>query len=244
MSRVLCLPHAGGAATAYQELSAALPPEISAATAQYPGRQDRRLEPCPATVDGYVGPIVASLAEMQDLPISIFGHSFGATLAYEVARACQARSIPVSRLIVSGRRAPADQVEIGLSGRSDRAIIQELRFLRATDDRLLDDEDVQKLILPALRGDYSAIERYTFKPGEMLSCPITALVGDHDPKATPAEAAKWAEYTEGEFQLEVFPGGHFYLHQEVGALSRLLTRLLLGDSSDRAGGGSAAAAPN
>lgn len=59
---------------------------------------------------------------------------------------------------------------------------------------------------------------------------VTALVGDADPRVTPAEAAAWGDHTTASFGLEVFSGGHFYLteHQEkLAALlrSRLTSRV-------------------
>jgi surfactin synthase thioesterase subunit len=49
-----------------------------------------------------------------------------------------------------------------------------------------------------------------------------ALTGDQDPKVAIDDAAAWREHTEGEFELVVYPGGHFFLNDHVPAI---LTRL-------------------
>jgi pyochelin biosynthetic protein PchC len=83
-------------------------------------------------------------------------------------------------------------------------------------------------VLGVTRNDYKAVETYTWTPEPPLSCPITALVGDSDPQATVPDASAWAEHSTGEFDLRVFPGGHFYLdvHRAdvIGAISSALAR--------------------
>jgi surfactin synthase thioesterase subunit len=43
-ARLVCLPHAGGSATFYLPVAAALSPGVDVVAIQYPGRQDRRNE--------------------------------------------------------------------------------------------------------------------------------------------------------------------------------------------------------
>ncbi len=63
----------------------------------------------------------------------------------------------------------------------------------------------------AIRGDYKAIETYSYVPGRTLSWPVTVLTGDSDPTTTVGEASEWRSVTTGPFRIKVFPGGHFYL---------------------------------
>lgn len=67
------------------------------------------------------------------------------------------------------------------------------------------------MVLPAIRSDYKAAETYVYAPGPKLTCPVTALVGDTDPMVSAEEAVAWSEYTDGTFELRIWPGGHFYL---------------------------------
>jgi surfactin synthase thioesterase subunit len=153
-------------------------------------------------------------------------------VAYEVARRLEQRpSAPrPEALFVSGRRAPTVPRADRLHLESDDRLVAELRRQGGTDPRLLDDKEILGMILPALRADYQAVETYTYRPGPPLAIPLTALVGDADPRATPAEAAAWGDHTTASFGLEVFSGGHFYLteHQETLAAllrSRLTSRV-------------------
>src|SRR5262245_13700739 len=85
-TQLLCLSHAGGSASYFFPVSRALSPEIDVLAGQYPGRQDRLREPCLLSVDELADQLVAAIKPLTSRPITIFGHSLGATLGFEVAR--------------------------------------------------------------------------------------------------------------------------------------------------------------
>lgn len=224
--RLVYFPHAGGAANASYQLSAALPPVAEVVAVQYPGRQDRFTEPCLDSIGALADEIPQWLDALDDKPMAFFGHSMGAIIAYEVARRLQAQDLvpaaagPVpTRLLVSGRRAPTIYREETVHLRDNGGIVAEMRMLQGTDSSVFDDPEVLELVLPAVRADYRAIETYMYEPGPPLSCPVTAVVGDSDPRADRADAEPWRQQTTGPFTLHVYPGGHFYLGE--GALGVL-----------------------
>lgn len=219
---LVCLPHAGGAASSYFGLSEALGPGIRVLSVQYPGRQDRRFEKCPAHVADYVSEISLSIMMRVPGPVAIFGHSFGATLAFETALQLERSGRDLTKLFVSGRRAPAEQREHGLSRRSDAVLIAELRHLSGTHPEFLLDQEMLNLILPGLRGDYRALDNYRYRVGDTVRCDIRGLCGTTDLKVSPEEIGKWADYTSAHTRTTVFEGGHFYLFDQLQALTRVL----------------------
>jgi pyochelin biosynthesis protein PchC len=217
-------PHAGGAASYFQPLSAALSADVRVWSLQYPGRQDRRREPCLDSVDALAAGAADVLRERAECPMVLFGHSLGAVVAFETARRLEAESdVRVLGLIVSGRRAPTVVRHETVHLRDDAGIIAEIRRLGGTDAALLDDEDIVSMILPALRADYTAVETYAYREGPRLRCPISVLTGADDPQVTAAEAERWAEHTSGGFRFRAFPGGHFYLSEQRTAVLAALT---------------------
>jgi pyochelin biosynthetic protein PchC len=214
--RLFCFPHAGGSASYYFPLSAMLQPGIETLAVQYPGRQERRLEKCIDNIPELADRLYEAMASWTGRPFAFFGHSMGATLAFEVARRFGQRTgAGPLWLFASGRRAPSRRYQ-GEPGepvhlRDDVGILAELRRAGGTDQRILADEELRAVILPMTRNDYKAIETYSYDPGPRLDCPITALVGDSDPQVTMDEAAAWSEHSAGGFDLRAFPGGHFYL---------------------------------
>ncbi|MGW9434797.1 thioesterase II family protein [Streptomyces sp. NPDC055607] len=239
--RLLCFPHAGGAAGFFFPLSRTLAPEVEVTAVQYPGRQDRRGEPGIEEIGALARGAAQALAELDDgRPLALFGHSMGAVVAYETARILEhERGRPPVLLFASGRRAPCVHREEYTHLRDDEGLLDELRELGGTDAGLLADRDLMRLVLPAVRVDYRAIETYRHRPGAELSLPIAVLTGDRDPRVTTDEAAQWRRHTTGEYSLDVLPGGHFFLGEAAAEVERLVTgrlhEVLAGGVPGRAG---------
>ncbi|MGW5868667.1 thioesterase II family protein [Streptomyces sp. NPDC055239] len=220
--RLVCFPHAGGSASFYFPVSAALASDSDVAALQYPGRQDRRMEPNVDDIGVLADRIAPVVAPLFDRPVVFFGHSMGAILAFEVARRLEEQGHTPAMLFASGRRAPSTRREENVHQRDDDGIVAEMKAMSGTDAQVLGDEELLRMVLPAIRSDYRAIE--TYGPVDAtVGCPITALVGDDDPKTTVAEADVWRSHTTGAFRIQTFRGGHFYLSPraaEVIALTR------------------------
>ena len=220
---LICFPPAGGSASWFHPMSAALAPDVDVVAMQYPGRQDRRAEDPIDDVVVLAYRISRILSGATGWPVAFFGHSVGATVAFEVARALVAADgAGPAHLLVSGRRAPTRHRDEHVHRRDDAGILQDLRRLGGTDARVLGDDDVIRLVLPATRADYRAAETYRYVAGPLLTCPVTALTGDDDPSTTLDEAAGWREVTTGAFELRVFPGGHFFLTRHLDEIVRLI----------------------
>ncbi len=219
-TRLVCFPHAGGSATFYQPFARALETVTDLWAVQYPGRQDRRSEPAFASIDDLADQVAGLLGSAAGPPYAFFGHSMGAVVSFEVARRLERAGRPgPSALFVSGRRGPSvRRIDLVHQG-TDDDLLRALRELAGTDTRILGDEEIQRMILPVVRGDYQALERHRHLPGPPLSCPVIAFGGDDDPHASVADLRAWADQTTGGFATRVFAGGHFYLVHDVAAVA-------------------------
>ncbi|WP_216587428.1 thioesterase II family protein [Streptomyces brasiliscabiei] len=225
--RLLCLPHAGGSASYYLPMAQALAPGADVLAAQYPGRQDRYAEPPAGSIAELAEGVVGALDEDDGRPLALFGHSMGAVVAHELALRLEAAGRAPVRLFVSGRRAPSTPGDGRRLHRvSDAELIESVRRLGGTDGLVLQDEELVQLVLPALRGDYGALETYEPRPGVRLACPVTVLTGDADPVTPVAYARAWADHTDGPADVSVFPGGHFYLNDRSAEVVDVVRRHL------------------
>jgi surfactin synthase thioesterase subunit len=65
-------------------------------------------------------------------------------------------------------------------------------------------------------------------PGPPLTCPVIALRGTEDPRASEAETLAWQRHTTGGFAMRSFPGGHFFLRDHAVEINRLIGERLAG----------------
>jgi medium-chain acyl-[acyl-carrier-protein] hydrolase len=228
--RLFCFPYAGGSAAIYRQWPQHLPPTIEALPAHLPGRQGRLRERPPTSIKALVEDIAEAIRPLLDIPFSFFGHSMGATVAYELARALRgAGAGEPAHLFVSGRRPPhIPSAQAHTYNLPDAELIEEVRRLEGTPPEVLEHPELMELMLPLLRADFEAIETYSYEPGPPLTCPFTAFGGLQDAELSREQLESWSEHTTGRFALKMFEGGHFFIHGSARSLLDTIARELSG----------------
>jgi surfactin synthase thioesterase subunit len=230
--RLLTIPSAGSGSGLFHGWGTAFPPWAEVWTVLAPGRETRFSEPIPTTLEGYVAPIVEGLTSLQEIPLALFGHSMGGTLAYEVARTrIETGTAPPLRLFISSRRAPS------LPARSEPDhLLADTELLEVVRTRwggfpseVERYPDVLQMALGVLRADLMALETHRRTPTPPLPVPISALGGDRDPSLPLEELIPWQDETTAGFELRVFSGDHRYLEKERSVLLEYLRKALRRD---------------
>lgn len=230
--QLVCFPHAGGSASFFFPVSAALQSTVEVLAVQYPGRLDRYDEALVDDIGQLADAIAGALRPRLAGPPALFGHSMGAVVAFEVARRFEKRrqalqpTTEPSILIASAARAPVRCRDDGIHRRRDGGLIEEVTALEGTSAAAIVDGELMRLALPVIRNDYRAIETYVCSPGITVHCPIWVFAADRDPRISLDDARAWRAHTTGEFAMTVFPGGHFYLSDwPPGVVSQLTCAL-------------------
>ncbi|MDX3230472.1 thioesterase II family protein [Streptomyces sp. ME19-01-6] len=238
-ARLIAFPHAGGSASYFFPLAQALrqagqPLALDVMAVQYPGRQERRREPCIDDLPTLADAVCREILLFADRPLILFGHSMGSWVAFEVTRRLeQKHGITPLALFASGRRAPSITRQENIHQLPDSGIVKEIALLDGTDSVLLSDPEILQMALPAIRGDYKAIETYAFHPGPRLQCPIHAVLGEADPRVSVDDARGWAKHTSGGFELSMAHGSHFYLKDQQDFLAGKIVDRLTTLSAER-----------
>lgn len=223
VGRLVCLPHAGGSASYFHPLSrlmSDLPVEVI--IVQYPGRQDRSEEPVIEDLAALGAHVATALEGSTDLPFVLFGHSMGATIAFEAARRLETDGARAAALMVSARRAPSIHRTEPAAALGDAELLAEVMSMSGAGSDVLTDPDIMAMVLPVIRGDYTAVANYRYQPGPDVTCPVVAVLGDTDPKVDESGARVWAQHTTGPFELISLPGGHFYLDTHWETIIKLV----------------------
>ncbi|WP_208024590.1 thioesterase II family protein [Amycolatopsis pithecellobii] len=216
--RLVCLPHAGAGATSFTRWLPLFPPGIAPVRVQLPGREDAAGLPPQRSLAGLLDELVPQVAKL-DAPIALYGHSMGALIAFELARALDS-----VQLFVSGRRAPrlpARGTPIHRLPDDEFAAALETRGLGGIGHTAF-----QRYALPLIKADLTVSEEYDYRVAPPLDCPITVFHGTEDPIVARADAEAWSAETAGEFTSHSFSGGHFFHQDHRAAIVTIIREAL------------------
>lgn len=209
--KLFCFPHAGGGGSAFARWPSKLPRDVHVVPVQLPGRENRFSEPPPSSVSSLVLAVAANLP-FGDAPFVFFGHSMGALLAFEVARALRRAGRPLPRLLIASASAPPQggyaHVMLHRSGGED--LVDQLRRY-GTPEAVVANRELLELFTPVIQGDSRLIGEYRYVPEPPLPVPLAVYRGEQDLTVTqPLEP--WGELTSARFFIRGFRGHHMYLH--------------------------------
>lgn len=226
--QLFCIPHAGGGGMVFRTWPQYLPDFIEVCAVELPGHGRRISEPPFTRLDPLLAALVEALLPEIDRPYALFGHSFGALVCFEVARELQTRkSMPPILLIVSGARAPQlPASDLPIHKQPDSILIDHVRRMGGTPEAILENEEMLSAILPAIRADYEVKETYEYSNADPVNCPIFAMAGSADLVVNRTSLQAWGALTTGDFNLEFFPGDHFYLFQTQSQVLQITAKAL------------------
>ncbi|OWZ09904.1 L-aminoadipate-semialdehyde dehydrogenase large subunit [Phytophthora megakarya] len=151
-------------------------------------------------------------------PFVLVGHSLGALVALALTHSLEQRKFSTPRhVFLSGAAGPGSWTVYDDAGvlQHDAELLKLLEQWGGTDKQLLEIPEQKQKLLTALRGDLRLHNGLVlwYKQQVKIRADVTVFGGSEDPAAPVDSLAKWQEVcAEGsEFEVKLFPGGHFYL---------------------------------
>lgn len=212
-------PHAGAAAASYRVLATALAVGGNTYIVQYPQRADRLTHPAHETMHDLALGLFVSAPWQSVGPLRLFGHSMGAVVAFEFARIAEEHGAAVQKLWVSAGPPPCVVADMPELPTSDDGLLADITDLGGTDPELLVDEEFSELLTTAVRADYQAFNRYDPSPDVCIGADIGVLGGRDDHRIDTDVLKLWKKHTNGAFEMSLYDGGHFYVHDHVDAIA-------------------------
>ena len=247
--RLLAFPFAGGGAATFRSWAGRLDPGIELVAIEPPGRQTRIDEPPIREIGSLLRELVPELLPFLDKPFGVYGHCLGALTLFEtVRRLLGAHCIAPVHIFVSGARPPDElqrhqDFEADLTDRllklpgynlfepihrqPDEVFAEAIRrFNVFATESLVQEPELRRLILPAIRAEFEMASNYRHDPEPPWDIPITCLTGVHDAYVSAENARSWSRFTKKRFQLFTLESEHFIVVDDDRFLLEVINREL------------------
>jgi surfactin synthase thioesterase subunit len=208
--KLFCCPYAGAGASAYRGWSVPVGSGVDLRPVQLPGREELFAQELCETMgelaSHVLGQIRAVTSEGEE--IALFGHSFGAALAFEVAaRITRSGEFRLTRLFASGAPAPTMRVPFAFEDLGDDDFLARFESLIGFRHAALAEPELRDIVLPVLRADVRARASY-------------------QADAAGALCAQWEQVTSAAFELTELPGDHMFFVRNPDPLLSLFVQVL------------------
>jgi medium-chain acyl-[acyl-carrier-protein] hydrolase len=227
--KMFCFPYAGGTAFVFKKWGDILPSTVQVIPVELPGRAARLQEPAFISLPALIEELTGLIWPLLNKPFFFYGHSMGAVIAFELARALRRKyGCEPEALFVGGRRAPHVANNEPVTYHLPKGeFIEELIRLDGTPKEVIAHDELMEMMIPLLRADFQLVQTYEYIPDAPLRRPITAFGGLHDYHVPRDLLLPWKEQTESRFSLHMLPGDHFFLRSSQSQLLKLIARELL-----------------
>ncbi|MGZ3253004.1 MAG: thioesterase II family protein [Burkholderiaceae bacterium] len=226
--RLFCFPYAGGSAAIYHQWPTCAPADTEILAVQYPGRATRLRQAPLKDLNLLLDDIEKAIIPLLDRPFAFFGHSMGATVAYELTRRLHAtqKALPI-QLFLSGRSAPhLPTLKPQVHNLPDKEFLESMRDLNGTPTELLEHNELMEIMLPIIRADFQMLETWQHQASPPLELPISVFGGLSDDGVPLENLDAWSVCTTGKMKRHMFPGDHFFLHQQYPSMLNIINRAL------------------
>jgi len=211
---LFCLPGAGGTANSFYQWTKISSPEIRIVPVEYAGHGRRK--------DSYYTNISDALKDIYTFidkecgfeNYSIFGHSMGASIAYNLVRYIKENNKPLPHnLFLAGAVPPDIRFKKKLYTLPDERLIKKVKRKYNISAMVLADKEMVGVIMNNIRADEKMMQTYRYISGETINIDgVYILVGRRD-LINCLTYKMWRKYTVTSPINKFFHGNHFFLHR-------------------------------
>ncbi|MGX1886592.1 thioesterase II family protein [Streptomyces sp. NPDC055287] len=227
-TRLVCIGPAGSTPAFYLPLAQHLPATVDLHAVQLPGGGHLADQP-PLTDPQQIPQALAELIRhsTDERPFALFGHSLGALLAYETARALhrgRGRGRPPVLLAVSALPAPHQDTLLTMLAPLFLDSRQGLvKIMGSLPDKVPHDRRILTAAVPFVADLLMALQyRHHHEPP--LDLPLAVYGGSDDPLVCSDALNAWSDLVLQPITPRLFPGTHTYPAHQAGALAERLAK--------------------
>jgi len=220
-------PFAGGSAAYYNNWKSKLSRDITLKPIELKGRGKRISEPLYKNFDEMLDDVYATVKpDILKNDFMFFGHSMGATIAFELSHRLQANGLPLPiHMFLSGRLAPDCVDDFSMNALPDKGFQQAVIRKGGMNAELFQHQEWVELFLPVIRKDFiiiAAQDELIQNNLPPLHCNFTVLNGKDDHSIETMNS--WSKFTSKKFEFLEFDGGHFFINDHLSEVISLINQ--------------------
>lgn len=224
--QIFLFANAGGSVIRFNKLISELSPVCEAIPMELPGRGLRADEPFYSDMEELIEDMRKTINEKRDnVPFALLGHSFGGTVAYEIARRMyELGEDTPEALFIFGERPPFLEGRHHYTDLSEEEFIKTVISFGGISDIIVNNKSAMRYFARIIRADMSIAENCEDTlPDDPLPSDIYVFGGNRDITVTYDELTQWRKCTTGKLSMKMFEGDHFFIDDNSAEISSMIS---------------------
>lgn len=226
--KIFLVPYAGASVYVYYSWEKKFPYGYEVCLNELAGRGSRFNEPFYKSIDQAADELAKKIIENlnENDEYILFGHSMGATIAYEMYYKLREYGAKMPKhIFFSGRKPPHTISEkYNIENMNNDAFLEFVKKFGGLQNEFFD-KQVKELFLPILREDFKLVDNYIYHPKNCkIDCNVSVLYGKNDKFVSKYELMKWTDVCENKINFYGYDGGHFFLNNQSEKIINLIIK--------------------
>lgn len=213
MTKVYCLPYAGGSKSIYNDWINEYKDVAEIIPVEYSGHGSRFGEELYKSADGLAEDVYNTITSDNPKDYIIFGHSMGSLIALLTAEKLEKKySTKPKAVIIGGTRPPhLLYKDEKLAHLPQKEFMEKFLSFDHTEPEIMNEPELLELLYDVFYADTVLAENYNgYDNIKKISSPMVVMTGLKDDEAPEEDMREWADYCENEFVFKAFDDGHFF----------------------------------
>lgn len=224
MHRIFCLPYAGAGASIFAMWQNYMGNQAEIVPVQLPGREQRIGEKLIGDCKTLIELIYREIEPKLTEDFSLFGHSMGGILAFELAHLIHQRKGFWPKMLFMSATTLDPQHSPRVEAMDDQTLRDFLLETQGGVKELLDNPEFRRVYFPIIRNDYRLVQDYYCgKSG--IGCPIHAFASPEDTLIPMSKTNGLRDYTD-RFEMTKMTGNHFFVRKSGEKIIHAMSRTL------------------
>jgi len=217
--QMFLLPYAGGNSKSFSRLIQLMDNRIEAIPVEYAGRMTRRREGFIKDYNLFLKDVACQINKNRnpEMPYILMGYSLGSILAYDLTIQELIHG-ELAHLFLCAKGGILNKTSVD-NEYTDDEVVNEMRFLGGTDERLFQNERFLSIYMEQVKNDFNIWRQFVYKPSYIF-CDATIIYSREDSVAQGVH--DWSKIIYGDIEYFDIGHNHFFINDNWGIVADIM----------------------